>query len=617
MRDLFLSELRRFRNAALIFAGVHLTLQLLAHRMTDLLQRQWEIHMVVLALYLIAALAFALVQFGGYRQPGRWVWLLHRPLSRGAIFASIAAASVTLIVFAIGLPALLAVAGNDLLTARTVDTRHYLLVLELVLLATIAWLAGSYVILNRSRSAAVVLLLPYLMLAHLASGYALLAPTLACLALLAYIAFGAFKPDRNAPPTGMTLAATAAPLLLGFYIAICWTGSLLFQNGQILLGVHPLSSTVPPAGGFVESSRSEERDMFVRGLAGATDPRAAQWRRQIPLIEIGNFQASGNQYPVRHQLSNLDSLHFMDEKRHAEWTFSHDDMLFHGRDTRTGAERGVLGLNGVGDATPFPAVPVMRSPSYLMTPQELHAWDAETGRLQPLIRLAAPETLAREPKAIADLLYVVTNLRLVAYALPAENSGASMLAERFSVQLPEAFSQLDRIDTATLLDGTLLSLSFGYEMARGGGEATQSILLVDPAGAVRLVAQRHLAHDFPALFEHHEWWVSPVLHAVRKLPAALLDKGIILDKGRQQQTNALLAERPAIAWIAALAASLLSAIAALVRLGGARVSYGRRLGWAGACLLLGPPCLATMLVLQARPALAAPVAVPRSVAAAT
>ncbi|MES2321089.1 MAG: hypothetical protein V4633_02375 [Pseudomonadota bacterium] len=614
MRDLYFSELRRFRNSALIFAAVHLALQLFVHRMSDLLQKGWEIHMVALALYLIAALAFALVQFGGYRQPGRWLWLLHRPLSRGAIFAAIAAASITLIVFAIGLPALLAVMGNDLLTARTVDARHYLLVLELVLLAMIAWLAGSYVILNRSRSAAVVLLLPYLMLAHLASGYTMLAPTLLCLALLAFITYGVFKPDRSVPPAGFTLAATAAPLLLGFYIAICWTGSLLYQNGQILLGVHPLNSPVAPAGGFVESTRSEERDIFVRGLAGATDPRAAQWRRQIPLIEIGNFQASGKQYPVRHQVSNLDGLSFQDDNRHTQWTFSHDDMLFHGRDNHTTAARGVIGLKGIGDSTPFPSVPVLPGPHFIMLPQELHAWDAETGLVRPLIRLSAPESLAREPKAIGDLLYVVTNLRLIAFAQPVEGSGASMLAERFSVQLPEAFSQLDRIDTATLLDGTLLSLSFGFEMVRGGGEASQSILLVDPAGTVRLVAQRRLTHDFPALFEHHEWWVSPVLHAVRQLPAALLDKGVILDKGLHRQTNVLRAERPAIAWIAALAASLLSACCASMWLGASRVSHGRRMAWTGACLLLGPAALATMLVLQNRMPAARPVALPRSVA---
>ncbi|HEX9173683.1 MAG TPA: hypothetical protein VF861_13565, partial [Telluria sp.] len=189
MRDLFFSECRRFRNAALIFAAAHLVLQLFVNRLFDLLQLRYEPHLIALAVYMLAALAFAMVQFGTYRQPSRWLWLLHRPMERLAIFGAIAAASGALIVFAVGLPALLTVLCTDWLSTRVVDVRHYLLVLELVLLTMTAWLAGSYVILSARRSAIVVLLLPLLLMGHLASGYVMLAPGALCLALLAYITY--------------------------------------------------------------------------------------------------------------------------------------------------------------------------------------------------------------------------------------------------------------------------------------------------------------------------------------------------------------------------------------------------------------------------------------------
>ncbi|MES2316302.1 MAG: hypothetical protein V4631_02320 [Pseudomonadota bacterium] len=214
MRDFFLSECRRFRNAALIFAAVHLLLQLFINRMTDILQVRRELHMLILGVYMTAGMAFALVQFGSYRQPGRWLWLLHRPLARGAVFGSVALASALLIVVAVGVPALLTVASIDTLSARTVDGRHYAMVLELVLLTIIAWLVGSYVMINGRRSAIVVVLLPYLMLAQMASVYVRLLPAVLCLALLAFIAYSTFKPDRAAPPSGMALVATAAPLQL-------------------------------------------------------------------------------------------------------------------------------------------------------------------------------------------------------------------------------------------------------------------------------------------------------------------------------------------------------------------------------------------------------------------
>lgn len=601
MKDLFLSECRRFRNAALIFAGVHLLLQLFVHRMIDLLQSGWELHLLVLAVYMLAGLAFALYQFGSYRQPGRWIWLLHRPLPPRAIFAAVGLAALALILFAVGLPALLAVLGNDLLSSRTVDMRHYMLVLHLVILTLSAWLAGSYVILNRSRSAIVILLVPVLLVGHLASGFVMLLPALLCVALLAFTASGAFKPDRMAPPSNPAMvAATAAPLMLGFYFVLLWGGSLVYQNAQMALGVHPLNIPVPPGGGFTESTRAESRDLFLLGLAASNDPRAALWRRQVPLLDIANFEPSGKQFPVRHQSSNLDTLQWVDGKRRIEWTFSHDTMRFHGRDTFTSQERGTLGLRGIGDNHPFPAVPVLPDGGYILTPQHLYQFDADSGAVRELISLRAPETLARTPKLVGERMYVITNQRLIAYQRP-EETDTGMLKEAYSVALPGVFSDLDRIDIAGLLDGSLISFSFGRAMIDGAGESKQTIMLVDTSGRASVVAQRQLAHDFGALFEHHAWLVSPVLHAVHSLPDALLDKGAILGAGEASAARQLWYPRPPIVLAAAALLSALSAAGAWYWMRRSRASARRKAAWIAVCLLLGPPSLLCLMVLHARP----------------
>lgn len=605
MKDLFFSECRRFRNAALIFAAVHLVLQLFVNRMFDLLQLTYEPHMVLLAVYMLAGLAFALVQFGSYRQGSRWLWLLHRPMPRIAIFGAIMLASAVLIMFAVGLPALVTVAVTDMLSSQVVDTRHYLMVLHLVLLTAMAWLVGSYVILHGRRSAIVVLVLPFLLLAHLASGYVMLLPALLCLALLVFIAYGTFKPDRAAPPAGSALAATAAPLQIGFYFAMVWAGSILYQNAMILAGVHPLNRPVPPVGGYTESTRAESIDVFKKGLAYSTDPQAAQWRRQVALLDIANFQPGADQYPVRHQLSNLRSLGFIDKTSNTEWTFSHDDMLFHGRDIYTMQARGVAGLEGIGDSTPLPAVPVVSDDGSVLMPQQMRARDPATGKLNLLAQVKAPETLARAPKQAGSLLYVITNQRLIAYDKPDGDVAAAPLRERFSIGLPEPLSHLDRIDIADLLDARLISISYGRGMTRGSGEAHQIIMLVDQNGASRQVARRQLAHDFPALFEHHDWWVSPALHGLIALPEALLAKGMILDHGKTRYTNELEEARPAAAWIAAIVAALLSALGAWWWLRHTRAGARRKAIWIVNCLLIGPPALACLAVMERRESAAA------------
>jgi hypothetical protein len=613
MKDLFLAECRRFRNAALIFAAVHLCLQLFVARIDDVLQMGWEKQLLALALYLLSGLGFALYQFATWRQPGRWLWLLHRPLSRAAIFGAIALASTALILFAVGLPALITVLAKHHLGGGAVDVRHYLLVVHVVMLTIIAWLAGAFVVINGSRSAIVILVLPYLMLGHLANGVVMLLPALLCMALLSCTVYGAFKPDRTAPPaTGAALLATALPLLLGFYLAMAGAGSVAFQFGQMALDVHPLNRAVPPAGAFTELTRADGRTALLTGLAASNDARAPQWRRQIALLEVGDIEPTVHQFPVRNQVANKGQLVWNSPQKNIVWSFSHDAMLFRGRDIYTAEHRGWMGAGGVGDTTPFAAVPVLAERG-LVTPQQHYAIVTQTQKLRKLIDLKAPETLAGGAKEIGGRLYAVTNQRLIAFDKPA--GAESMPAELFSVALPGPLNDLDRVDIAPLLDGTLLSFNPGRNMVSGESGSTQTVLFVDAAGHADVVARRPLAHDFSPLFEHKDWWLSPLLHAVVALPDMLLDKGIVLDKGLSSYTNPVQRPRPWPVVAAALISALLSAGAAWLWLRPITAPRRRKAAWIAAALLLGPPAVACLMVLQSRPPRLAAAPMPAPVAA--
>ncbi len=602
MKELFFAECRRFRSAALIFAAVHLCLQVFVSRIDDVLQMGWEKQLVALSLYLLSGLGFALYQLGTWRQGGRWLWLLHRPLPRGAIFGAIALASAALILFAVGLPALLTVLAKQYLGGGTVDLRHYLLLVHLVLLTMIAWLCGAFVVVKGGRSAILIVVLPYLLLGHLASGFAMLLPALLCTVLLTSIVYAAFKPDRLAPPaTGAALLATALPLLFGFYLAFTGGGSVVFQAGQMMAGIHPLNRALPPAGGFTELTRADGRAAMLAGLAASADPRAPQWRRQMPLLDVADIEATERQFPVRHQVANKGQLVWTDPLRHIVYSFSHDAMLFRGRDMYTNEPRGSVGARGLDDQTPFPAVPILAGKG-LMTPQQYYGIDPQTQKLRQLIGVQAPESLAGAARKVGQRLYVLTNQRLVAYAMPdGVDAAGALRTELFSVALPGPFNDLDRVDIATLLDGTLLSFNPGRNMVSGEAGSTQTVMFVDAAGRAEVVARRPLAHDFPLLFEHKDWWPSPLLHAVVALPDLLLDKGIVLDKGLSSHANALLRPRPAPVLAAALLCALLSAGAAWLWLRPVTAGARRKAGWIAAALLLGPPALACLVLLQARP----------------
>ncbi|RZA32281.1 MAG: hypothetical protein EOP92_26865, partial [Lysobacteraceae bacterium] len=598
MKELFLSECRRFRTLALVAAAVHLVLLQLASRLIEPLQQRWQPQTLFLVISAVAGVAFAAVQFNSYRQPSRWLWLMHRPLPRGRIFGALSLASTALLVAVVALPAMVAVAGTDYYTGRTVDIRHYLIPLHLLIASLTAWLGGTYLMLCGRRSAFVVLFVPAVLVCHLASGAALLVPALAGLAMMAALAYTTFKPDRTrAPATAGGRLAAGIPLVLGFYCLLLWGGSVGFQFGQMLLGASPLNGTLPPAGGYVELVRTHGSTNLQRALASSNDPRATHWRRQLALLEVGKIQPQGHAHPVRGAIANLEPTQWGNPQRNIMWTFNHDRMLFEGRDMHTDAPRGWFGLGGINDLRAFDSVPVMVEKLF-MTRQRLLQPDADGGRALTIVQVRAPEILSGGVQEVGRQPFVLTSQRLIAYRRPLDPQAP--LDELYSVPLPGPFGDLARVDVARLLDGTLLSFDFGRRMVDGETGSRQQVLFVDAAGRVQTVASRAVGHDFPLLFEHRAWWLSPLAKAVLDLPERLLDKGSIEDAPGTPAPP-----RPQGVVAAALIAALLSAAVAAWRLRAQPMR--RRLAWSAAALVLGPPAAAALWVLAPR---ATPAAAP-------
>ncbi|HZX25517.1 MAG TPA: hypothetical protein VFF16_00495 [Telluria sp.] len=597
MRDIYLSELARFRNTALIALALHLLALLFLNQLSNPLQFGREASLLVLFLYLLPCAALALYQFGTYRQPGRWLWLLHRPLPPRRIFAAIAAASATLILAVLALPVLAMTALIDTLGTRVVDLRHYLLPLQLLLFCLCAWQCGACIALSRSRSAFVILVLPPLVLLYPASGFALLLPGVLCLLLLAWIAAAAFKPDRTAPSTRAgTQMLVALPLQISFYFVLLWAGSLAYQYAEILLGVHPLNREVPPAGGFTEASRATGAQLLQLGLSTATDPEAPVWIRQAALAEPVQLYPDLVRYPVRHALTNVNETTWNDGG--IDWTFSHDSMRFEGRHHITGAPAGSFGSAGRGSTAPFETPPeIMPAHGHVLfaTPHHLYRMDKDGSGWRELAAVAANEMFAGFPEQAGQRSYLLTNTRLLVF----RGADDDRLEPAYSVALPRPLSDLARIDILPLLDGSVVSFLYGRAALEGIQGAQQIVMHVDAAGRSRTVARRALTHDFPPLFEHKDWWFSPLLHALVTLPRLAYDTGRVPDAAATVP-NPLLLPRPRAAWLAALAGSLLAAAGAAWWLRACAAPPALRRYWLASCLLLGLPALCALAVLQPR-----------------
>jgi hypothetical protein len=600
MRDLFLSEWRRFRGLALLVAGLHALALAFLSRVTFLLQRGADDHLAMLLLYLLLGLALAAVQVGSYRRPSQWLWLVHRPLPPARIFAALALAALALLALAVLLPLAGFVLLTDLATTQVVDARHYGALLHVLAFTAMAWLAGAHACISRHPVTVLVLLAPLVLALHLASVWTLLGPTLFCLAWLAWITLHGFRPDRSAPiARAAVLLPTAIALQLGFFV-------LGFQLARGAVGAYELARQAAPGRTVLEGDPEAEtlqrnfaQDFLFRGLDGSGDPRAPLWREQLPLLEVAELSSDLERFPLRHQFGNLDSPRW-DESRGLQWNFSHDAMRYHGRNPTSGDVAGWWGTRGAGEGDDFDAVPLGN-----LTPSTLYAVDGEAQRQHELLRLPDGERFVGAPVAAFDRLLVLTDRHVRAYAAPAD-AVTPFAARRldWSLPLPAGDPRPVHVSVAELLDGWLVSV-FHYagpefEGFDGLVRQSQRVWYVDADGTATPVApEREIRGHSITLggsprVPQAAWWLSPPLYLLARAPEALLELGLV----RRTQPLAW-PMVPRFVWLAA-GGALLSLLLAAWWLRGTGVAPARRALWLLLCVLAGLPGLCSLLCLEPR-----------------
>ncbi len=603
MLELYIAELRRYRTAAVLFAAASLVIDYLMFRSSHLLQSPYFGQMLDLAVFVLAGMALAIFQFGSYRRPARWLWLLHRPLPRVRTFMALHLAAITLIVLAAGAPLELALLATKAEQIKVVDSRHFLGAVHITLFAILGWQTASYTMLARHRFASFVMMLPVMLAGlYLGSAYVLLIPALLCLLLMGCALYSVFRPERHSTarlqPGSVALAAV--PMLLCTYFIMIWSTSVAFNIGFTATGMMSPQKQVP--GGIVEAMwASGDRGLVVAELARVKDPRAPGWRQQIAPRSERLFGPNMRHHVVRDSVSNAGFSIFNVDGN--DWTFSHDRMRFVATNYRQDrlAET-LIGPHGVGDATQFAQAPVhvgaTKTESFIYTRQSLMLIDHKTLAAREVMTFTGDEVIASLPEVNEDdkSLNIMTNRRFIEYAWPVVGGA---LLERYSIPLPGLLSDLSRVAVNRVPDGHLVTILFGRQQEYGLLDSKAVTYHVQD-GKVTSLLERTLALDVGFLYTQHFYWMSPALFALFEVPRVLIDTGRVLDAGLKVDTMKLSIQRPMSAHVLALFLMLASAASAWLRLRRDNSSPLYRTLWTISCLMIGLPALFALVTLQAK-----------------
>lgn len=592
MLALYVSELRRFRIGAAICAVTHLIVLAVLQQSLALTTAPMGVHLAMLVFYMLAGCAFAVFQFGSYRRPGRWIWLMHRPVSRGRILAALVLTALTLTVLAVALPQCLVLAAQDPAT-HIVDRRHYAGAVCLALAALAGWMGGGWVMLHQSRWASLVFLLPFILSVQMATAGTVIALWLLCDAAMLVMLYTVFRPDRAADAGTPAVIPGAIMLQAGFAIAAMFLASLLFFADRQVTRHAPRAAI---AASYSDTMRMRMPDRMALGLSGSAEPRADAWRAALARAGVRTIAPIRRDVAVPHLVSNRGVMTFI--RGEETWTFSEDARMYHGVNMRTGTGAGWFGTGGVGATGGFETQPLAmrdtQGQGWMLDLHDLYAVDGSGAQLHKAFSVAPGEYLASGVTWTSDERLLLTNGRVILF-----DPASPALKILGTLVLPLPFRDLGAVDVVQVADGTLVSLLYGYRQNDNGGPAGQWLYLFDHAGGVREVSRRTMAHDTPALAEHRAWWISPVLHVITGLPGMLVDTGAIPDNGAVPLA-ALAEPRPAVAWEMALAAMLCSGAAGLWWVRRTPMPRGARVAWSITCLMVGVPAFLALMVAAPR-----------------
>lgn len=602
MFDLFKSEFKRFRLVALIAFLVLMSSWIFYGKMLSILNPIEINHFILMLSALGGGIGVGAVQMWLHTRKNHWTYLVHRPMPMAKIHFALSAAAIAIITLGFILPFFMVVTYLDLMTNNAVDLRHYLTSLNMLFIAISAYFITSYVMLSASKLTIISLwMVTYIISRQNVEASVVIFIALIFAVLSFYMAHNAFKIDRTQLSTKKPMIVLASismqPLL---FVLLIMAQAVYYHLPLAITKSHPSKDLSRDTHFAFE--RIESLQQFEKIIANSDSPIAQSLARQLPLAQFEYTWLLTKDQTVKGQIFNADRSYSMWTSEMDSWVFSHDEMVFKGRNFLNDKLVGYLTNQGFVDSldkvTPqsrFEFVPNIINDQLIYTQNKLFKVDFELQTITKLFQTSADEKLLGKPVNVFDLSILRTNKALLLFDKTDAMTADKPIAPLHRVEYPIAPENRVTVKISQMTDGYLVMFTsdhfYGFE--RGGSE----LIYVEHEGQISSIAKIDFdQYHFPRLLTEQFFTLSPVVANVIDFTLGRL---LTTPKTAPESMKYFWQrDYPSSIWLFCLGLAVFSALVTFAAVRNLPMSGSNRLLWIALSAIGGLPALIAFFVLN-------------------
>ena len=518
MLKLITCEWLRIKKAVVIALSVHVIVLALLIKFGLFNSDAIGFKMSLVLIYGGCGYLFGFTQLKKHTALNQWTYLINRPIDVKHIYLALLITALFGFIIVIILPFFTATFVLDYWLIEIIDQRHYQQLVYILGIVVCFYLVACFTVLVKNKAAHLLLMLAILPVISLNMGghvYWLLTGVVFWIFVMV---ISSVKVNLNGSLDSLTSQITT--VIAYQYVLYFFIFSLFVMVNELTLDIdyrHQDSSNKKlNSSRYLDIAFFNPEDALITSLH-TQDQKHADLIEEIKLNKTTRIRKRVWFHP------NIQQLPFMDENKaviedaenNISWQFSHDLMLFVGKNTVNKKIVGYLGpkntftkLEETKPVELFPAVPWVQY-NQIVVKNKVYEYQSNLQSFRLLFTASDGEYLLNGLQNLGSVHAVISTKRLYLFDSIDYHNNELPLQTQIMMPLLGDYNNLWDIQITEVVDRFILSFLYGKSSRHNIYKAQQLSYEFTLMGEVKLLNQRVLQQSPPLLIKDMDYMISP------------------------------------------------------------------------------------------------------------